>query len=228
MHYFRTLCAALVLFASPIDAANYTHSQLSEQAETFLANQLGHLDGDIQLTASSLDARMPARQCQQPLQFSLAGSQTPDRQATVQIECSDAEAPWRLFVPVRIQRMQNVVVAAHNLPAGHVISASDLSVNKVDVQQVRDSVFSQPDALIGARIKRRVGALQAIQARHTCFVCRGENITIITKVGNLHIQATGIARSDGLLGERIVVTNARSNKDVQGVISAIGEVTVSQ
>lgn|SRR5690554_6844910 len=228
MHYLRTFLAVFLFVATPVLATTYSHTELAAQAEAFVAEQIGHLDGDIELAANNLDARMPTRHCQHSLHLSLAGNQAPDRQATVQIECRDDDSPWRLFVPVRIQRMQPVVVAAHNLPAGHVISSSDLSVNKVDVQQVRDSVFSQPEALIGARIKRRVSALQAIQARHTCFVCRGENVTLITKMGNLHIQATGVARSDGLLGERIVVTNTRSNKDVQGVITAIGEVTVGQ
>lgn len=228
MHFLSTLVAALAFIATPTFAASYSHSDLAEQAETFLIEQLSHLDGDLTLSANSLDPRLPERTCLQPLQLSLAGNQAPDRQATVELECLDKEAPWRLFVSVRIQRMQPVVVAAQSLPAGHVISASDLSVNQIDVQQVRDSVFSQPEDLIGARIKRRVGALQAIQARHTCFVCRGESVTLITKVGALHIQATGTAKSDGLLGERIVVTNTRSSKDVQGIITAIGEVTVGQ
>ncbi len=226
MKYTIVILLIMAAFAAPAYSAHYTHAELAEQAELFLQQQLTHLEGDTQIKAHTLDPRMPERSCVSPLDISVAGNQIPDRQATVQIECLDGDNTWRLFIPVRIQQVQSVVVAAHNLSAGQVISASDIYITEVDVQQVRDSVFTNPEQLIGAKVKRRVGSQQPIQARHTCFVCRGESVTIVSVMGNLQIQATGIARSDGLLGERIVVTNKSSNKDIQGVVSAMGEVTI--
>lgn len=224
-HTIKTLLI-MAAFAAPVYSATYTHAELAEQAELFLQQQLTHLDGDTQLKAHTLDARMPERSCMNPLDISIAGNHIPDRQATVQVECFDSTNTWRLFIPVRIQQVQTVVVAAHNLSTGQVISASDIYITEVDVQQVRDSVFTNPEQLIGAKVKRRVGSQQPIQARHTCFVCRGENVTIISTMGNLQIQATGIARSDGLLGERIIVKNMSSNKEIQGVVTATGEITM--
>lgn len=228
MKYTMALTFVLAFSALPAKAVTYTHAELAEHAELFLKNELAHLDGETQLKASALDARMPERSCESPLESSIAGNQTPDRQATVQIECTDLENQWRLFIPVRIQQVQTVVVAAHTLSPGHIIGPQDVHVTEIDVQQVRDSLFINPEQLIGAKVKRRIASQQAIQARHTCFVCRGEDVTIITEVGSLQIQATGVARNDGLLGERIVVKNSRSNKELQGVVTAMGEVTVGR
>lgn len=216
-------CAALT---APAHSVTYSHAELAEQAELFLQHELTHLDGKTLLKANAIDPRMPERSCESPLVISVAGNHIPDRQATVQLECTDTETPWRMFIPVRIQQVETVVVAARNLSAGQVISANDIYVTEVDLQQVRDSVFTNPELLIGAKIKRRVGSQQPIQARHTCFVCRGEDVTIISKMGNLQIQATGTARNDGLLGDRIVVKNSSSNKDIQAVVTATSEVTV--
>ncbi|MCO4321637.1 flagellar basal body P-ring formation chaperone FlgA [Aliidiomarina quisquiliarum] len=226
MKYAIILLSIVAVFSAPAYSVTYTHAELAVQAEQFLQQQLTHLDGNTNTKAHTLDSRMPERSCLSPLDITLAGNHIPDRQATVQVECLDPNNTWRLFIPVRIQQVQTVVVAAHNLSAGQVISASDLQVTEVDVQQVRDSVFTNPEQLIGAKIKRRVGSQQPIQARHTCFVCRGESVTIVSVLGNLHLQATGLARSDGLLGERIVVKNKSSNKDIQGVVTAMGEVTI--
>ncbi len=228
MKYALGITLFLALTAIPAHSVTYTHAELAEHAELFLQQELTHFDGDTELKATSLDPRMPERSCASPLAASIAGNYIPDRQATVQVECVDTENSWRLFIPVRIQQLQRVVVAARNLSSGHVISAQDLHTIAVDVQQVRDSIFTNPEQLIGAKVKRRIASQQPIQARHTCFVCRGEDVTIITEMGNLQIQATGIARNDGLLGERIVVKNSRSNKELQGVVTSMGEVTVGR
>lgn len=209
--------------------ATYTNAELAEQAERYVRDSLVvDEDGEIRVQATQLDPRMPARHCGQPLLISIAGNQIPERQATVQIECADTHEPWRLFLPVRIQQVRPVVVARRNLNPGQVISMADLMVSQVDTHQIRDSVFTDPELLVGARVKRRVAANQPVQSRQTCFVCRGEDVTILTVYGNLEIRATGVARADGLLGERIVVRNSRSNKDIQAVVTSTGEVTIGR
>ena len=223
------LYSALILSPVPAVFANeISHTTITAGVSDYVHSILAETDGSTRVQVTSLDERMPTRFCTQALNFSLAGNQVPDRHATVQVECADPQDPWRLYVSVRIQQMQEIVVTQRNLAVGQVIGANDIMLSEVDIHQVRDSVFSDPEALIGARVKRRIGANQAIQARHTCFVCRGEDVTIISQAGNLQITATGVARSDGLLGERITIRNPSSNKDIQGVVTATGQVTVGR
>lgn len=226
MKYILLFSTLLTFGAASAQPIVYSHAELTEYAELFLSQELAYLDGDLQFKASPIDARLPERSCQQPLIAAIAGQQTPERQATVQVECTDLTTPWRIFIPVRIQQLQTVVVARTTLNVGQIISADDLQLIEVDTQQVRDTFFTEPQALLGAKVKRRIAGQQPVLARNTCFVCRGEDVTIITEIGQLSIQATGIARHDGLLGERITVKNSRSNKELQGVVTAMGEVTI--
>ncbi|RUO26403.1 flagella basal body P-ring formation protein FlgA [Aliidiomarina minuta] len=229
----RTGTAALLsslLLTLPAIAANntiYQPERIAELAEEFVINQLAYASDDdrIEVSASTLDPRMGARQCQQPLDIELANNAGLERQTTVMIACHDRDN-WRLYIPVRIQHMRAVVVSARQLSPGQVIGSSDLKINYIDINQLRDAAYTDTETLIGSQVKRRVGANQAIQERHTCFVCRGQDVTIISGNDGLQIRASGVARSDGLLGDRITVRNSRSNKDVQGVVSGTNEVRV--
>lgn len=222
------LCAVSNIFFSTVAyAIDYEPSQLAKLAEEHVVELLSgqHDDDQIQVAASNLDPRMGTRFCEQPLNVNLANNATLDRQTTVMLTCNDREQ-WRLFIPVRIQQMRPVVVTARPLSPGQVIGRGDIKISHIDIHQLRDAAHTDMDELIGAQVKRRIGANQPLQERHTCFVCRGHDVTIISGVNGLEIRATGVARSDGLLGDRITVRNSRSNQDIQGVVSGSNEVRV--
>lgn len=223
---FLTLVAA-PLSAHSTEVSQYGPAELVTLAEDHVKALIARESSDdrIEVSAGSLDPRMGIRTCQQPIDVNLANNATLDRQTTVLIQCHDYEG-WRLFIPVRIQQMRAIVVAARQLSPGDVIGRSDVKFNHVDIHQLRDSAHTNIDELLGAQIKRRIGINQAIQARHTCFVCRGQNVTIISGSNGLEVRATGVARNDGLMGDRITVRNSRSNRDVQAVVSGSNEVRV--
>lgn len=219
----------LVLIATSAQAAvTYEPRQLAELAEDYVTELLASdSDDDIQVNAGNLDPRMGTRSCEQPISVSLANNAGLERQTTVMLTCNDRDN-WRMFIPVRISQMRAVVVTARPLTPGQVIGRGDLKMSQIDIHQLRDAAHDNIDELIGAQVKRRVGANQPLQARHTCFVCRGQDVTIISGAGGLEIRATGVARSDGLIGDRITVRNSRSNQDVQAVVTGTNEVRTQQ
>ncbi|RTE86168.1 MULTISPECIES: flagellar basal body P-ring formation chaperone FlgA [Gammaproteobacteria] len=211
------------------DAHNLVSAQdITEAAEQYIRGQLNENNGRIEVAAHRLDPRAPERHCEQPLTVELANNQNLDRQATVQVACADNINNWRMYVPVRIARLQQVLVATRTLSNGHVISANDFEMREVDTQQLRGSTYTDLSTIIGARLKRRVQASEALQARDMCFVCRGEQVTIISAIGNLRIEATGRAQQDAVLGETISVINTRSERRIQGRVSGTGQVTINQ
>lgn len=219
-----------VLLLSTMSAAHantYEPSDLAELATAHVSELLlnDQHDDEINVTAGNLDPRMGTRYCERPLQVNLANNANLERQTTVMLSC-DGRDNWRMFIPVRIQQMRSVVVTARPLTPGQVIGRNDLKMSQIDIHQLRDAAHFDIDELVGAQVKRRIGANQALQARHTCFVCRGQDVVILSGSGGLEIRAEGVARSDGLLGERITVRNSRSNNDIQAVVSGTNEVRV--
>lgn len=218
-----------ILLAWPTQGAAETYSQkaLGALAEAHLAQVLADQEGRVELHAIGLDTRLADKYCPAELAFSLTSQQLPKRQATVEISCPDGEHAWRLYMPVRIDHFMTVAVATQNLNAGHILTEDDIALAEMNTQQIRENVYTDQSRLIGTKAKRRIAANQPIRASQTCFVCRGDDVTIRSEIANLSIEAKGVARSDGHLGEKIRVKNARSQKDLRGVITDLGEVTLN-
>lgn len=215
-----------LLTVQAASAVTYEPADLTTLAEDHVAGLIDtQADDRIRVTAGTLDPRMGNRSCEQPLHIALANNASLERQTTVMVSCPDRDT-WRLFIPVRIEQLRPVLVTTRPLTPGDIIGRSDIKLSHIDIHQVRDALMTEPDDLIGAQVKRRIGANQPFQARHTCFVCRGQDVTIISGSNGLEIRATGVARSDGLLGERITVRNIRSNQEIQAVVSGSNEVRV--
>lgn len=203
----------------------YEPADISDRAEDYVRDLLEQNDSEdrIEVAASNLDPRMGARPCKSSLDLELTNNGRLERQTTVMVACNDAD-PWRLYIPVRIQKMRAVVVASSSLSPGQVIGRNDIKLSYIDIGQLRDNANTRLDDLVGAQVKRRIGQNQPILARHTCFVCRGQDVTIVSGRNGLEVRASGVARSDGLMGERISVRNARSNKELSAVVSGRSEV----
>ena len=209
------------------DSDTYNYKQLQAMADNFVNQQIVQPDsGRVEVVANSLDPRMTPKLCAHEPQVDFARNSSLERYTTVEIKCQSQPA-WRTYVPVRIYRYKTVWAAATPMQPGHLIAASDLTQVEVDVSQVRANLFEDNQLLIGSRTKRRVSAGKAIEARDTCLVCEGEQVTIVAKSKALKITATGEALADGLQGESVAVKNVRSNKSLEAIVTGLNEVTVN-
>ncbi|MDI9440564.1 MAG: flagellar basal body P-ring formation protein FlgA [Firmicutes bacterium] len=120
-----------------------------------------------------------------------------------------------------------VVVAARDLPRGHVISAEDLALESK--QSRTASAVYNVEELIGLRTTRYVrsgseithSAVEVVPA-----VERGDTVQIIVRTEGIAVSAPGTARAAGGLGEIIPVENTLSRKVVYGRIVAPDTVEV--
>lgn len=221
------LALALTTNAVASESYIYDHSRLRTLAEDFINQQVTPPEnGEVRVEAGGLDPRMAARSCMEPAQATLANNASLDRYSTVEISCTAGQL-WRTFVPVRIYTLAPVVTATRALASGTLLQADDLSVKLMDTQMIRGGLYSDPEQLIGARVKKRIQANDAIIDRNTCLVCEGERVTIIAEQSGMRVSAAGIALNDGLFGESVAVRNNRSNKEVQATVAALNEVKVS-
>jgi len=205
----------------------FNYKALQEMAHDYVEQRVSAPDnGRVEVVANNLDPRMVPKVCAQQPKVGLANNANLDSYTTIEIECV-ATPNWRTYVPVRIYYYKNVVAAASPMAPGQMISESDLVFSEVDLNRVRSNVFTDMTALVGARIKKRISAGQAISASDTCLVCAGQSVTIVAEDKTLRITAAGKALADGLKGESVVVENARSNKSVQAVVTGLNEVTVN-
>lgn len=140
----------------------------------------------------------------------------------------DGRDAARVRVTAQIELQVPAVVAARDLPRGHVIAEEDLSESLVAFARARGSLTDVAQA-VGQTLKVSVRTGAPVRDRdlvRTAMVAKGETVTIIAQSGGLKVTALGQARENGALGQTITVINQDSKKAVSGKVIGPGQVEV--
>ncbi len=207
-------------------ATQTNHKQVEEGAKQYLINQLADntQDTSIDVSIVKIDDRINIPDC--PTGFEYNASQEALSQSYISVRVSCRNNEWYLFTSGQVTRTKEIVVTQGAISPGTVLTSSNLSLAKVDVRRLRYTAFTELEALIGARIKRRVTDGQAIQSNMLCFVCKGDRITITAEVAGMEVKTAGIAQQDGVVGDNIKVINASSQKAVIARVASPEEVVI--
>ncbi|WP_434025595.1 flagellar basal body P-ring formation chaperone FlgA [[Pseudomonas] boreopolis] len=171
---------------------------------------------------ATLDAglRMPA--CAAPLQAQPTGSNT------VEVACPGG---WRLFVPVKVRRNQDVLVLNRGIAAGETIGLADIGIEKRDAARIAGAVLADPAEAVGKVARRVLQAGTLLSAGDLVsprLVRRGDTVELVSRRSGLEVRMRGRALSDAGQDERVSVENASSRRIVQGTVDANGAVVVSR
>ena len=187
---------------------------LIQSAENYvferLDTKLNSHQNSLTVKATQIDSRIDIPFCPSGIAFDASKESLEQSHITVKAYC--AETNWYLYLMVKAFRMQNVVVLSRAVGPGTILNQNNLSVVKMDKNKLRRSTFSDISSIIGARIKKRSRAGQAVDPKQLCFVCKGDNILITASAGDLKIKTSGIAQQDGNIGDTIKVKNSNTKK----------------
>jgi flagella basal body P-ring formation protein FlgA len=121
----------------------------------------------------------------------------------------------KLWVTAVLELLGPVVVTRKPLGRYKPIADDDIEVQTMDLADLPANVLSDPEAAIGKRTKRAIGAqmpLRADSIELPPLVKRGDFVTIIAESKNLKVTTLGQVKRKGCLGERIPVVNLDSKK----------------
>lgn len=223
-------CAAVRLLAPLILLGSWTgaaaETPLAQPPETITAAAVAYLEeraaaGDRHLSfrAQRLDPRLKLPRCDRPLDAWLHGNRAGAR-AVVGVRCSGARE-WKVYVPVDAVELRQVLVAKRALPRGHVLAADDLTVEQRDVSRLAGGYLSRPEDVAGRKLARQLvsGSVLAPAVLETeVLVRRGQSVTLLVADGPLNVRMAGEALMDGVLDQRIRVTNLASRRTVEGLV----------
>ena len=120
-----------------------------------------------------------------------------------------------------------VVVPAHDIARGQVISESDLTYSNVSGAALMSGTVTAYDTVKGMEARRVLRAgeiLRADDVRHPIVVAKGQTITMTFDAPGVQLTAMGRAMSEGGMGDSITVQNPASFRMISGVIIAPGTV----
>jgi flagella basal body P-ring formation protein FlgA len=108
-----------------------------------------------------------------------------------------------------------------------MISEADIQLEKVDVSQLRGQPMLAIEDVIGSKAKNSLSAGSILNDTSICAVCKGDSVSITVDNPSISIVMSGVALTDGAVGERIRVQNSSSKRIVEAIIVNDDTVKVS-
>jgi len=186
------------------------------------------LPGRVEVTVGSLDSRLKLAACDQPLQTYDSPNGLSAGRGVIGVRC-EGSRPWKLYVPVTIALMDQVVVSSRPLVRGQSVQAEDLILSEVDTSGLRKAYFTRIEDVVGLRSKRAISSGTTLHAgllQRAKLVRRGSQVDILAVTDGLHVQMRGKALADGGRGDRIQVQNLNSGRVITGTVAGSGLVQV--
>ncbi|MDE2294469.1 MAG: flagellar basal body P-ring formation protein FlgA [Gammaproteobacteria bacterium] len=199
-----------------------TSAALATAARTAAVHAFGALAAGQRLQVGVIAPGMQLRHCARPVDATPApGVRLPNRIVFV-LQCTSPET-WRLYVPVTVVGVTPVVVAAHAIVAGTVLTARDLTLASRNLTGLPPGYLDSPTIAIGLTAARPVAQGEILTNQMLLgneAVTRGERVTLVAKSGGISVRMAGRALADGFVNQRVRVENLSSGKVVEGIARA--------
>lgn len=182
----------------------------------------------IEIELPPPDPRLQLPVCASALETSVGRHNGQGGRLNVRVDCRDA-APWARNMAVNVKVYREMLVSSRNLSRGALITDADISIEEVDISQVRGQLIDDPQAAIGMEVRRNVSAGTALSGdmlNAPIMVRRGDTVMLTAERGGISIRQQGTAMQDGESGRQITVRNTSSNRVVQAVVTGHGEARV--
>lgn len=221
--------AFLLLLSGPALAADWHPAKdIRATAESFLVNRMRSTAPGTSVSASGFDNRNRLARCDKPLQGFLNDGVEVRTRTIVGVRCPGSR-PWKVYVPVEVVVMTDVLVAARPLTRGHVLTPEDVRTERRNVSKLRRGYLESLEAMTGQRLRSPVlaGAVlipSVLEADQ--LVRRGQTVTLIANAGGITVNMSGTALADGGLNQRIRVENKKSGRIVEGLVRSAEHVEV--
>lgn len=131
----------------------------------------------------------------------------------------DGHSQKRIWATAQVEVWGPVVVTRKPLGRYKPITEDDIVLQTMDLANVPPNVLTDPEAVLGKRTKRAIGAQTPLRAdviELPPLVKRGDLVMIIVESKGLKATARGLVKKKGRLGERIPVVNVDSKKVLYG------------
>lgn len=182
-------------------------------------------EGKLEVSVPPIDPRLNIKPCLSKLNANIPENHN-GRNVNVKIVCNDP-TPWQLYIPVKVKSTIPVLVATTVLVKGSVITESNTDIEYRNVHSMRGESVNSVGSVAGGRLKRRLSKGGIVSPRNICLVCKGETVTIIATSDDFSIKTTGLALSDGSIGEQVRIKNSRSGRTINARVQSINKVVIN-
>lgn len=124
----------------------------------------------------------------------------------------------------------DTAVVTRQVGRGEVLRANDVAIERRPKRELSTDSIADLGAAIGLAVRAPIRAGQALRRADLMrpeLVARNEPVTLIFQAPGISLTVRGTAMEPGTEGDIINVVNIQSKRQVQGVVTGPGQVTVS-
>lgn len=226
MKIFLTLLYLSFLITSVSFAETFDRSYIENLARKHLEAEYNTpSSGKISIKLSKIDPRININPCNSPLKVNIP-EKTNSRNVNIKISCEDSTA-WHIYLNGKVEIKVPVLVAKTQINKGSILDASNVYLIYQSSRKIRGTVLTDVNKVFGGKTNKRISKGKPINRNNICFVCEGEDITIIAKSDIFSIKTIGIALSDGNIGDQVKVKNKKSGRIITAQVNAINKVLIN-
>ena len=217
-----TCIAQTTLSAGLTEDVEQLRNQIKREVVKHYQEQMK--SSEISISVSQLDPRLRLALCSTPKNIKINGAHQRAANISVRISCN-GDAPWSIFVPVKIDIFQEVVIATRDMFKGDVLGGADIGIEKRNITTLGFGYTQLADELIGNQVTRNIAAGSAIslsQISKPMAISRGDKVILESGRKGLVVATAVIAMGDGHVGDQIQLKNPQSNRIVEAYVVAPG------
>ena len=149
---------------------------------------------------------------------------------TFHVQINANGRPWQTIdATADIGASVDAVVPIRVIKVDDLIEAEDLTIQRIKLRELNHQLATNLNDVIGKSAARALQANMPIRLamiKKPYAVHKGDRVAIEARHGGLSIQASGVTKSSGELGQSITVANLDSGKELRAKIVAPGVVRV--
>ena len=149
---------------------------------------------------------------------------------TFHVQINANGRPWQTIdATADIGASVDAVVPVRVIKADDLIEAEDLTIQRIKLRELNHQLATNINDVIGKSAARALQAnlpIRLAMIKKPYAVRKGDRVAIEARHGGLSIQASGVTKSSGELGQSITVANLDSGKELRAKIVAPGVVRV--
>lgn len=141
----------------------------------------------------------------------------------------DGHESGKVYASGWLDRFRQGVCVVRSVRRGTILSAGDVVLATINLSHTPGMIVESTAEVIGQRTRCyfKAGApLKISMLEDPPIITRGDRVKLIASNGRMTVTTIGIAKSDGIKGERIMVENSRSSKTVTGYVRDAGTVVI--
>jgi flagellar basal body P-ring formation protein FlgA len=199
------------------------------QAESFLANHRYQTPYPVHFKVAALDHRLNLKPCATKLQINFTRQDKVSGNTSLDIRCTNP-INWKIHLPARVDVYDDVLVSRIPLIKGQTLSATDVKFKKTNISRLNRGYFIKIDDLHNLQAKNNLSANTVLNPSNLAprkLIKSGQKVTIVLTFNGLEVKSSGEALNAASEGQLIKVRNTSSNKIIQGIVLANGQVKVS-